>query len=246
MSQRVLIIGAGSDIAQAAAALLARSGSQLVLAARDMDECERIAQDLRTRYDAKLWCVRFDALDFASHQVMFDAVVEKAGELSGILVCHGLLGSQQELQENAEKARAVIDVNYTSFVSVLEIAAKYFAIRRGSFMCAIGSVAGDRGRQSNHIYGSAKAGVAVYMQGLRNRLHDAGVAVITIKPGFVATKMTHGLKTSRLTAAPERVARDIVKAIRRRRNVVYTPWFWRWIMLVIRMIPEFVFKRMKM
>lgn len=246
MSRRILIIGAASDIAQAVAAELARGGSELVLAARDEAEAERIAQDLRTRFDTKVWSVRFDALEYESHQAMFDAVADKAGELSGVIVCHGLLGAQKESQRDFKRARAVIDVNYTSFVSVLEIAARYFASRRGAFICAIGSVAGDRGRPSNYIYGSSKAAVAAYLQGLRNRMHDAGVAVITIKPGFVATKMTHGLKKPRFAATPERVARDIVKAIRKRRSVVYTPWFWRWIMLIIRLIPEHVFKRMKM
>jgi decaprenylphospho-beta-D-erythro-pentofuranosid-2-ulose 2-reductase len=249
MSERILILGATSDIAQAVSAALAQLGAQLVLAGRDTAECERIAQDIRTRCSAKVSCVRFDALDFESHQQMFDQAVEQAdGELSGVIACHGLLGMQAESQLDLAKARGVIDTNYTSFVSVLEIAAMYFESRPGSFICAIGSVAGDRGRQSNYIYGSAKGAAALYLQGLRNRMHSsgAGVAVITVKPGFVETRMTRGAQGMFLVAKPERVARDIVKAIRKRRSVIYTPWFWRWIMLVIRVIPEPIFKRMKL
>ena len=215
MNQRILILGATSDIAQAVAAELARRGDRLVLATRDMEECERIGQDLRTRHNANVSCVHFDALHFASHQATFDQAIEIAdGELTGVIVCHGLLGDQQEAALDFDKARAIIDVNYTSFVSVLNIAAEYFESRRGSFICAIGSVAGDRGRQSNYLYGSSKAALATYMQGLRNRMHDSGVAVITIKPGFVDTKMTQHLGRGRLVVPPGTVARDIVKAIR--------------------------------
>ncbi len=249
VTDRVLIIGASSGIAQAVAAELAKLGTELVLAARDVGDCERIAQDLRTRFGIKTACVRFDALDYASHEAMFREAEEKAGgKLTGVIVCHGLLGTQDEAVADFAHARAIIDVNYTSFVSVLTIAANLFESRRDSFICAIGSIAGDRGRQSNYVYGSSKAAVATFMQGLRNRMQIAGgnVAVITVKPGFVDTKMTRHLGRTKLVVQPDVVARDIVKAIRKRKSVLYTPLRWRFIMAVIRMIPEPIFKRMKL
>jgi len=247
MNERVLIIGAGSDIAQAVASQLAQQGDALVLAARDMNECERLARDLRTRYDANVSCVPFDALDYPSHQAMFEEAEKQIGaELTGVIVCHGLLGNQRDASHDFAHAHAIIDVNYTSFVSVLEVAASLFESRRGSFIAAIGSVAGDRGRQSNYTYGSAKAAVETFCSGLRNRLHPIGVAVITIKPGFIETKMTRELGRTKLVVKPDVAGRDIVKAIRKRKNVIYTPLRWRFIMAIIRMVPERLFKRMKL
>jgi len=247
MSDRILILGATSDIAQAVASELAQRGSELVLAARDDEECDRIAQDLRTRHSIKATCVHFDAMDYPSHADVFDRAVEAvSGGLTGVIVCHGLLGKQQDAALDFAKAHAIIDINYTSFVSVLGIAAEYFESRKGSFICAIGSVAGDRGRQSNFIYGSTKAAVDTYLSGLRNKMHEFGVAVITIKPGFIDTKMTRDLGRSKLVVGPEVAARDIVKAIRKCKNVVYTPFRWRIIMGIIKLIPEPIFKRMKL
>jgi short-subunit dehydrogenase len=142
----------------------------------------------------------------------------------------------------------MIDVNYTSAVSLLGLAAAHFASKKTGCICAVSSVAGDRGRQSNFLYGSTKAALTAHLQGLRNRLFRAGVAVVTIKPGFVDTAMTWGLvnPASPLVASPKRVARDMARAIERRANVVYSPWFWRWIMAIIRAIPEPLFKRMKL
>jgi len=138
----------------------------------------------------------------------------------------------------------MIDVNYTSAVSILNIAANYFEERQRGFIGAISSVAGDRGRQSNYIYGSTKAGLSVYLEGLRNRLHASGVQVLTIKPGMVDTKMTYGVVyDSPLLASPTKVAQDISKGIEKKRNVLYTPWFWIVIMFIIKIIPEFIFKR---
>jgi short-subunit dehydrogenase len=142
----------------------------------------------------------------------------------------------------------MIDVNYTAAVSLLNLAAVHLAQQGSGFICALSSVAGDRGRKSNFIYGSTKAALTTYLQGLRNRLFTSGVSVITIKPGFVDTAMTWGMLNpkSPLTANPERVAASIDRAILGRRNVIYVPWFWRIIMAVIRSIPEPIFKRMKL
>ena len=145
-------------------------------------------------------------------------------------------------------ARHMIDVNFTSTVSILSLAANYLEERKTGFIGIISSVAGDRGRQSNYTYGATKAALSAYAQGLRNRLCKSGVHVLTIKPGFVATRMTTGLldPNSPMVAKPETIANDIVKALTRRRPVVYTPWFWRYIMLLICAIPERIFQRMKL
>jgi decaprenylphospho-beta-D-erythro-pentofuranosid-2-ulose 2-reductase len=248
-ARTVLILGATSAIARALAAEFARAGSALILAGRDMEELERSAADLRLRHGVDAAVEPFDALDFDSHPAFFRSCTARVrGEADefGVVLCHGYLPDQRQAASDAAVARRVIDTNYTSAVSVLNLAADHLEQRRGGFICGLSSVAGDRGRQSNYLYGSSKAALSTYLQGLRNRLSRAGVRVVTVKPGFVDTKMTFGLPGMFLVATPERVAKDISRAIRRGRSVVYTPWFWRPIMLIIRTIPEFIFKRMKL
>ena len=247
--RKVLILGATSAIARAVAAQLAREGAGLILAGRDVEELERSAADLRLRRGVEVAVERFDALDFDSHAAFFQSCTGRlapdGGEF-GVVLCHGYLPEQQRAASDAAVARRVIDTNYTSAVSVLNLVADSLERRRGGFICGLSSVAGDRGRQSNYLYGSSKAALSTYLQGLRNRLSRSGVRVVTVKPGFVDTKMTFGLPGMFLVAKPERVAKDTCRAIRRGRSVVYTPWFWRPIMLIIRAIPEFMFKRMKL
>jgi short-subunit dehydrogenase len=166
--------------------------------------------------------------------------------LHGVILCHGYLANQAKAQQDFDEARRMIDVNYTSAVSILNVAASYFEARQAGFVCALSSVAGDCGRQSNHIYGSTKAALNTYLEGLRVRLAKAGVPVTTVKPSFVDTRMTRGQPGMFLVAKPERVARDICRAIRRRRGVVYTPWFWWGIMAIVCAIPTFLFNRLKL
>jgi short-subunit dehydrogenase len=161
------------------------------------------------------------------------------------VLCFGYLADQQQAQKDFALARRTLDVNLTAAVSILELAADYFEERRRGFICALSSVAGDRGRQSNYIYCAAKAGLTVYLQGLRQRLARAGVQVTTVKPGFVDTRMTFGKAGLFLVATPEQAARGIVRAIRKKRDCAYVPGFWRWIMLVVRAIPECIFKRLR-
>jgi short-subunit dehydrogenase len=165
-----------------------------------------------------------------------------------VLLAFGTLPAQAEAQRDPAMARAAIDVNLTAAACLLELFAARMEARGRGWIAGISSVAGDRGRQSNYIYGAAKAGLTAYLAGLRNRLAKKGVHVVTVKPGFVDTPMTHGMVNpkSPLVASPERVAAGIVRAIRRRRNVVYLPWFWRAIMGVVTRVPEAIFKRMKL
>ena len=247
MNQSICIIGATSGIAEALAHDLASRGCSLVLAARTRDKLDRLASDLRVRHQIVVAVVLFDALQFDEHQAAWNQCVESAAEgLDGVIVCHGYLGSQLLAERDFAEARRIVDSNFTSCVSMLDLAAAYFEQRGRGFLAAISSVAGDRGRQSNFIYGASKAALNTYLQGLRNRLHPRGVHVLTIKPGFVDTPMLDGQKKSPLVASPQRVARDINRAIRRSRNVIYTPWYWRCIMFVIRIIPESIFKRLKL
>ena len=187
-------------------------------------------------------------MDFAGHGEFLSRCLSRPDPIDGVILCYGSLPDQRQTEMAADDARRAIDVNFTSAVAILSPLASYLESRRSGYLAAISSVAGDRGRQSNYTYGAAKAGLTVYLQGLRNRLYRSGVHVLTIKPGFVDTPMTRGLlnPNSPLVASPARVARDIDRAIRRRRNTLYTPWFWRPIMFAIRMVPEPIFKRMKL
>ena len=247
----VLVLGASSPIARALARRFAEAGYPLLLGGRDVEDLERSAADLRVRYHIPAATIAFDAQRFEQHeQQIQDAAGQFPGGLAGVVACQGDLVDQTEAERDPALARRMIDVNYTSVVSTLNPAANYFEARakagehRG-FIAVVGSVAGDRGRPSNYIYGSAKAAVSAYCQGLRARLARSSVPVLTVKPGFVDTRMIYGRPGTFLVAAPERVADDVFRAVMRRRDVIYTPGFWRWIMLAVRSIPEPIFKRMK-
>ncbi len=249
MKNSIVIVGATSGIGSALARVFASRGVGLILAGRDEAALQSLSQDLLVRYESQSCVERFDALAFDRHEAFFEACVKRAeGELAGVILCHGAMTDQVEAQEDFEKTRLMIDVNYTSAVSVLNLASNYFEQKRSGWLCAVSSVAGDRGRGSNYIYGSAKAGLNAYLQGLRNRLAKAGVPVLTVKPGFVDTAMTWGLvkADSPVMASPDQVARDIAKAIEKKKDVIYTLWFWRWIMLIIKSIPEMIFKRLSL
>lgn len=238
----VLIIGAKSDIAKATAREYAKHGYDLYLAARNSEELKEFAQDVITRTQKEVKLLELDILDYKSHQAFYDQLEEKP---LGVISAVGYLGEQEKAQEDFKEAQQIMDTNYTGVVSLFNIIADNFEKRRSGFMVGISSVAGDRGRKSNYIYGSTKAALTAYLSGLRNRLYDAQVHVLTVKPGFVATKMTEDMDLpEKLTAQPEEVAKDIYKAQQKSKNVLYTKRTWKWVMLIIRNIPEFQFKRM--
>jgi decaprenylphospho-beta-D-erythro-pentofuranosid-2-ulose 2-reductase len=228
-------------------AAFARRGWTLFLAGRSADETGRVARDLHIRYGKAVHEGVFDALDPASHAAFFAGVLAAAGgELDGVVVAVGLLGDHDRATTDFGHAREIIDVNYVGPVSVLMLGAQHFERRRRGFLAGISSVAGDRGRQSNYVYGSAKGGLSLFLQGLRNRLARQGVRVHTIKPGFVDTEMTYGMPGVPFSADPAVVGEHIVRAIERRRDVIYVPWFWRYVMLAVRLVPERWFKRMRL
>ena len=165
----------------------------------------------------------------------------------GVVCAFGYLGDNEEAKSDFIEARKIMETNYIGCVSILNIIANDFEKRKRGFIIGISSVAGDRGRQSNYYYGSAKAGFTAYLSGLRNRLHRSGINVLTVKPGFVRTQMTEGMELPPLlTAHPEKTARDIYKSWKKGKMTLYTKWFWRHIMLIIKYIPETIFKRMSL
>ena len=243
----VLILGATSAIARAVAAEFASHKFELILAGRDREELHALAADTSLRYGATAQTRFVDILDFDSLLPTLTSCLTGAGEgLEGVILAVGYLGEQVVAQNDSCEARRILDTNFTGCVLALNVVADHFEKRRSGFICALSSVAGDRGRQSNYLYGSAKGGFSIYLQGLRNRLTHSGVRVITVKPGFVDTRMTFGRPHLFLVTPPESVARGIYKAVVRGKDVVYLPWFWRLIMLVLRAIPERLFKRLRL
>jgi len=238
----VLIVGAKSDIARAIARVYAGHGYDLYLTARNSSELEEFAQDITVRTRRVVKIKELEILDYDSHQPFYDGLEEKP---LGVISVVGYLGDQKKAQIDFAEVRRIIDTNATGIISLFNVIANDFEKRRSGFMIGISSVAGDRGRKSNYFYGSAKAALTAYLSGLRNRLYEAQVQVLTVKPGFVATRMTAGMDLpAKLTASPEAVAEDICRAQQKGREVLYTKWLWRWIMLIIRNIPEFQFKKM--
>lgn len=240
----VLILGAGSDMAVALARQFAAEKYDVQLAARNTSFLQAQENDLRIRYGINASSHAFDAVDFASHPAFYESLPVKPD----ITICvFGYLGDQELGQTNWQEASRIIHTNYTGAVSILNVVAADYATRRQGTIIGISSVAGERGRQSNYLYGSAKAGFTAYLSGLRNRLFHNGVHVMTVQPGFVYTRMTEGLTLPPLlTAQPTDVASAIVKAARAKKNVLYVKWFWRYIMLIIKSIPEFIFKKLKL
>jgi decaprenylphospho-beta-D-erythro-pentofuranosid-2-ulose 2-reductase len=245
MSEAVLILGATSAIARATAAAFAARGAALYLASRDEDELRRIAANLRLRYGIEVHYGLFDAEETDTHETFFKTVVEAMPDLSGVVLAFGFLGDQLAVRDFSMGAK-VIASNFTGAASILSHCANYFELLHRGFIIGISSVAGDRGRQSNYVYGAAKGALSLYLQGLRNRLYASGVRVITIKPGFVDTAMTYGLPGMFLVASPQSIGERIVRSSDKSADVVYLPWFWRYIMLIIKHIPEPIFKRMKL
>ncbi len=241
------MLGAASTVARHIAACFARDGYALLLADFDTEECERIAADLRVRHETSCESLFFDATDYDSHEAFVAACAEKLGGApGGVVLCFGFMADQSDAEADFALARRTLDTNFTGAVSILERFAPLFEARKGGFIAGLSSVAGDRGRQTNYIYGASKGGFTVYLQGLRNRLHAAGVSVTTIKPGFMDTKMTYGMDLpGPLTAAPEAAAEAICRAIRKRKDTAYVMPVWRYIMLIIKSIPEWQFKKMK-
>ena len=242
---RALILGAKSAIAQAIVERL--EGYDFVLAARRSNELEPFAADLRLRRSCQVDLIDFDALDFTSLEHLPQQVHKTCGEFDLVVLVFGYMGDQESGRRDTEEMAQTINANFTGAAIALAHLANYLENRdKKGGLIGISSVAGDRGRQSNYLYGAAKGGLSLFLQGLRNRLATTPVHVLTVKPGFVDTPMPQDLDGLFLVAPPAKVADDIVRAYEKKKNVLYTPFFWRWIMLLIRSIPERIFKKLKL
>lgn len=240
----LLVLGATSDIARATALAFALNGWDMQLAGRDQPGLSRIARDIAVRSGRTISCHHFDARQSDSAGQLWTSLPEKP---DAVLCAVGLLGDQQTAQHDNAQAEAIITTNFTGLVPVLSLVADHFEAQGRGCIIGISSVAGDRGRASNYIYGSAKAGLTAFLSGLRNRLARAHVHVMTVKPGFVLTNMTKNMALPpALTASPDEVAAAIWKGVTKKRDVVYVRPVWRCIMLAIRHIPERIFKFMKL
>lgn len=245
MSKRwLLVLGANSDIAVATARRFAKEGWNIQLASRDVDNLSKEVANLQLRYGVEAREYFFDALNFASHRGFYASLETKP---DGVIVAFGFLGDQSIAQKEFTVAKEIVESNYLGAVSILEVIAQDFEKRGNGFIAGISSVAGDRGRASNYIYGSAKAGFSAYLGGLRHRLFKAGVHVMTVKPGFVDTKMTAGMDLpKKLLATPKEIADAIYCGVRSKRNTIYAKKIWRFVMLIIIHLPEPIFKKTKL
>jgi short-subunit dehydrogenase len=244
MSGSVLIVGATSDIGRAVARAYAAKGRPLVLAARAPERLARDAEDLRLRHAVAVEVAALNVLDTAAHARLLDGLTELPGT---VVMLAGVLGDQASASSDPAEAERVMRSNYVGPALFLDLVAARMAGRGSGTIVGVSSVAGERGRASNYTYGSAKAGFTAFLSGLRNRLARQGVQVVTIKPGFVRTRMTEGMKLpGPLTAEPDEVARAILAAEEKRRDVVYVRPVWWLVMAIIRSLPESVFKRLKL
>ncbi len=244
--KKIVILGATSAIAEQTARIFARRGDALFLVARNTEKLASIADDLKVRGADRCETFCADLNDTNTHQQLIHTAKEKLGEIDILLVTYGTLGDQKKCEADFNQTLSELQTNCLSVLSLLTLFANYFEQRQSGCIAAISSPAGDRGRQSNYIYGTAKGALSVFLQGLRNRLNKSNVHVLTIKPGFVDTPMTTEFKKGPLWVKPDVIARGIVRAIDKQKDVVYLPFFWRYIMLIIKLIPEKIFKKLSL
>lgn len=243
---KVMILGATSAIAMETAKCFAEAKDEMFLVARDETRLKTLSDDLLARGAPLVCYVAADLADTSLHAALFKRGREELQGLDTVYIAYGTLSDQKACEANYENFLKEFHNNFLSVASLLTIAANEFAERKQGCIAVISSVAGDRGRQSNYVYGTAKGALSIFLQGLRNRLEPLGVSVITIKPGFVDTPMTAGIKKGPLFASAQQVGAAIYRKIKARADVVYLPWFWRYIMQVIKLIPEPIFKRLKL
>lgn len=244
--KKIAIYGATSAIAVATARRYAGHAAEFFLVARDARKLQALNDDLVLRGAKRVDCAISDLADWEQHTSLIDRAEQSLHDSDVSLIAYGTLGAHEECAHSFAAARRELNTNLLSPISLLTLLADRYEARRRGCLAVITSVAGDRGRQSNYVYGTAKGGLAIFLQGLRNRLFASGVGVLTIKPGLVDTPMTAHLRKGPLFASPEVIAAGIERAIEHRRDVVYLPGFWRPIMLVVKAMPETLFKRLRL
>lgn len=246
-NETIVIFGATSAVGQMLARIHAESGDSMILVARNLDRLDSVASDLRTRGAPSVECLCSDFDNTQEHSELLENIEKKCTDIAKYYFFYGSLPEQKECEASWDSTHNALMTNFLSVVSLLTLIANKVekeAGRRG--LIVVSSVAGDRGRQSNYIYGTAKGALTIFLQGLRNRLYRSNCSVTTIKPGFIDTPMTRDFKKGVLWAKPEKVAQDIYKAARKRKDEVYTPGFWKLIMFIIKSIPETIFKRLSL
>lgn len=232
---RVVVIGATSAIGAETAKCFAAQGASFFLVARDEGRARAVADDLRVRGASAVEIFVADLADLSRHE----EIARKAGEeLDVVLIAHGTLPDQKSLDDDPRAQVEALSVNATSVISIGAWFANALQRNGRGSLVVIGSVAGDRGRRSNYVYGAAKAALHAWCEGLRARLRDANVNVLLVKPGWVDTPMTRGMRKNPLFVSADVIGRGIHDAVAARRGTIYLPWFWRWISLVVRMLPE--------
>jgi decaprenylphospho-beta-D-erythro-pentofuranosid-2-ulose 2-reductase len=240
----LLVLGATSDIGFAIAKKFATKKYDLQLAARNVEQLKPFQTDLQIRFGINCSVHKFDAANFETHHAFYDALSPKPDVTVYVV---GYLNDNEKFINDWDETLKAVNANYVGAVSILNIIAGEYSTRHSGTIVGISSVAGNRGRQSNYIYGSSKAGFTVYLSGLRNKLFPHNVHVLTVLPGFVYTKMTEHLTLPKLlTATSEQVAESVYNGVANKRNILYVKWFWKWIMLIITAIPEPIFKKKKL
>ncbi len=241
----LLLLGANSDIAKAIARKFAQAEqADLYLASRHLKALEKKAKDMEIRYQVEAKPLFFDATDYSSHLEFYENLHPKP---DGVVLAFGYLGYQGKAQRDFREVEQIVEANFLGAASILEIVAADFEKRGHGFIIGISSVAGERGRQSNYIYGAAKGALTIYLSGLRNRLFNKNIRVLTVLPGYVHTKMTEGLDLpGPLTAEVEQLADDVYKAYKKGKDIIYCKWFWKWIMFIMKAVPERLFKRFRL
>ena len=242
--KKIVIFGAASAIAAAAARCMAEQAAELFLIGRSEEKLLAVRNDLKVRGAQRVEYAVCDLANTAGHAALIEKIAAVMPDFDTVLIAYGVLADQKLCEQSFEETEKQLRINFISAVSLITIVANRFEALRKGTIAVITSVAGDRGRKSNYIYGTAKGALGIFLQGLRNRLCPAGVRVLTLKPGFVDTPMTASFKKGLLFVKPEVVGRGICRALEKGGDVVYLPWFWRFIMLIIRNIPEALYKRM--
>lgn len=243
--EKIVVLGATSEIAQQTQRILARGQKEMLLAARSGERLRSVAADLRVRGAEQVIEYTTDLADISQHAQLVAFVVENFADFDTVLLAYGSLLPQEKCRHSVELSLLEWHTNFTSAASLLTLFADILEQRGSGCLAVITSVAGDRGRNANYVYGAAKAGLNVFLQGLRGRLYHSKVRVLTIKPGPVRTPMTSEMLQGKLFADPESVAEDICRALERpRRETLYTPSYWRYIMAAINLVPETIFKRL--
>jgi decaprenylphospho-beta-D-erythro-pentofuranosid-2-ulose 2-reductase len=244
--KKILVLGATSGIAEATCRIWAQQGARLFLVARNADKLAAVAADLKTRGASYVDTAVIDLDDTAQHPTLLAHAINSLTGMDVAYLAHGVLGDQPQAEQEFAHAEQILHTNFIAPVSLLTWLANYCMQRHAGVLAVISSVAGDRGRKSNYLYGSSKAGLSAFLAGLRNRVDREGVTVLTIKPGPVKTAMTSSMKGSEKFADVNKVAQTIAAAIAKRHDVLYVPFQWQPIMFVIRNIPESIFKKLNL